>query len=340
MSLMRLLFSSLSVCWGDVCSPSFAPLPLPASRSTVTVSCALGSCLQMVIPFAVAFTWILKGLLLMVPEGLVLVVLGLSNILVFLAAAWEGEPKGPALSSDSLESTRHTFSRVANFFLRVAPFMPGPPSLGPSSSSSSSVLPLCLGLALRLFLMVGVGMDELTPSLWGWSMVAREAILFRAAALFPPMKRRWGKDRCALPATLLPGSPLEEASVPLSRPLPPPRPLLGLLPPGPNTGIPGGLTGDLTAGEPRVSFPGAGPLLVLGQGTKHSSGPTASLHDFLGGCVSLGLDKSLFLDIVFEASSWGCCCSPLVSGDAVGVAVDSFFGLLSWDNAVKESTVF
>lgn len=337
---MRLLFSSLSVCWGDVCSPSFAAPPLPASRSTVTVSWALGSCLQMVIPFAVAFTWILKGLLPTVPVGLLLVVFGLSNILVFLAAAWEGEAKGPALSSDSLESTRHTFSRVGNFFLRVAPFLPRSQSLGSSSSSSSSVLPLCLGLPLRLFLMVVGGVDELTLSLWGWSMVAREAILLRAAALFPPMKRRCGKDRCDLPTTLLPGSALEEGIVLLSGPQPPPRPLLGLLPPpGPNTGIPGGLTGDLTAGEPRVSFPGAGPLLVLGgQGTTHSSGP--SLHDFLGGCVSLGLDKSLFLGVVVEASSRGCCCPPLVSGVAAEVGVGSFFGVLSWDNAVNESTVF
>lgn len=332
MSLIRLLFSSLPVCWGGVSSRFFAPPALAASRSTVTVSWALGSCLQKVMPVDVVVTRIFRVLLLVAPEGLALVVLGFSGVVVFLAA-WE-EPA--ELSSESLESTRDS-TRPANFFLRVPPLVL--PSLG--SSSSSSVLLILLGLPLRLLLVVGVDVEELTHSLWGWSTAANEAILFRAAALFPPMKRRLGRIRFGRPTIFFPPSGLAEGVGALSEPLPPLRPLFGLLPPtGPHAGIPGGLAGDLATGETWASFPGAVALLVLGgDADTLSSGPALSLHCLFGGCVSLGLDRGLFLEVVGEVSSAGCWCPSLGSGAAaVVMAVDSFFVAPSCD-AVRESTV-
>lgn len=91
---------------------------------------------------------------------------------------------------------------------------------------------------------------------------------------------------------------------------------------------------------PWVSFPQAGPLLVLGEHVATlSSDPSLSLHGFLVGCVSLGLDRPLFLEAVAVVSSMGCCCPLVVSGTAAEAAVDGFFVVVSCDNAVSESTV-
>ena len=81
-----------------------------------------------------------------------------------------------------------------------------------------------------------------------------------------------------------------------------------------------------------------GLMVMVESSGPASSSPACPLHDFLACCVSLGLDKGLFLGVLSAESLEDCCLPSIVSGARVEV-VGCFLGLASWAKAVSESTV-